>query len=306
MKGYIGFKNGLINGEQKYIENTVIEDEAGIVFYRLPHHLVEHYDFAKDFEFAEVEALDEVHTDDNEKFVTTKLKIGKKISFAELCERSVPEIFATFEFDKKIKEAKKSKKNCSGDYGVASAGNYGAANTGDYGAAKAGDNGAANAGDWGAASAGFCGAAKAGKHGAANAGNYGAANAGEFGVANVGRGGVANAGKGGVANAGRGGAANAGNYGAAIVLGDGVANAGNCGVAIVRENGKASVEQDGAAVAFDGWAKGEIGAVLLLIETDDISNIKHAKMLFVDGEIVKPDTYYRLKDGEVIEMEESK
>ena len=106
MKGYIGLKNGLINGEQKYIENTVIEDEAGIVFYRLPHHLVEHYDFAKDFEFAEVEALDEVHTDDNEKFVTTKLKIGKKISVAELCKRSVPEFFEAFEFDKKIEEAK--------------------------------------------------------------------------------------------------------------------------------------------------------------------------------------------------------
>ena len=39
---------------------------------------MEHYDFAKDFEFAEVEALDEVHKDDNEKFVTTKLKIARK------------------------------------------------------------------------------------------------------------------------------------------------------------------------------------------------------------------------------------
>ena len=110
MKGYIGLKNGLINGEQKYIENTVIEDEAGIVFYRLPHHLVEHYDFAKDFEFAEVEALDEVHTDDNEKFVTTKLKIGKKISVAELCKRSVPEFFEAFEFDRKMKKRNKQKK----------------------------------------------------------------------------------------------------------------------------------------------------------------------------------------------------
>ena len=229
MKGYIGFKNGLINGEQKYIENTVIEDEAGIVFYRLPHHLVEHYDFAKDFEFAEVEALDEVHTDDNEKFVTTKLKIGKKISVAELCKRSVSEFFEAFEFDKKIEEAKQTA-------------NYGAANAGDYGTANAGD------------------------YGTANAGNCGVANAGDYGAA----------------------------------------NAGDCGVAIVRENGKASVKPGGAAVAFDGWAKGEIGAVLLLIETDDSSNIKHAKMLFVDGEIVKPDTYYRLEDGEVIEMEESK
>ena len=157
MKGYIGFKNGLINGEQKYIENTVIEDEAGIVFYRLPHHLVEHYDFAKDFEFAEVEALDEVHTDDNEKFVTTKLKIGKKISVAELCKRSVSEFFEAFEFDKKIEEAKQTA-------------NYGAANAGDYGTA--------NAGDYGTANAGYCGAANAGDNGAANAGEGGVASAG--------------------------------------------------------------------------------------------------------------------------------
>ena len=317
MKGYIGFKNGLINGEQKYIENTVIEDEAGIVFYRLPHHLVEHYDFAKDFEFAEVEALDEVHTDDNEKFVTTKLKIGKKISVAELCKRSVPEFFEAFEFDKKIEEAKQTANYGAanagdygtanaGDYGTANAGNCGVANAGDYGAANAGDCGAARAGRFGAAKAGNCGAANAGGYGTANAGYCGAANAGDNGAANAGEGGVANAGDRGVANAGYCGAANAGDYGAANAGEGGVASAGNCGVAIVRENGISSVRTGGTAVAFDGWAKGEIGTVLILIETDDSSNIKHAKMLFVDGEIVKPDTYYRLEDGEVIEMEESK
>ena len=298
MKGYIGFKNGLINGEQKYIENTVIEDEAGIVFYRLPHHLVEHYDFTKDFEFSEVETLDEVHTNDNEKFVTTKLKIGKKISVAELCKRSVPEFFAAFEFDRKIEEAKQTKESCSGNFGAANAGNYGAANAGDYGVSNAGIYGAASAGICGAANAGDCGAANAGNFGAANAGNYGAANAGECGAANAGNFGAASAGCCGVANVGDCGAANAGVFGAA--------SAGNCGVAIVRENGISSIKTGGAAVAFDGWAKGEIGAVLLLIETDDSSNIKHAKMLFVDGEIVKPDTYYRLKNGEVIEKEKSK
>ena len=235
MKGYKGFNKGLICRGKQYAEDTVFEEESAVIcktgmhFCELPHQVFQYYKPGSGNEFAEVEALDEVQTDDNEKFVTTKLKIGKKISVAELCKRSVPEFFEAFEFDKKIEEAKQTA-------------NYGAANAGDYGTANAG----------------YCGAANAGDNGAANAGE------------------------------------------------GGVASAGNCGVAIVRENGISSVRTGGAAVAFDGWAKGEIGAVLILIETDDSSNIKHAKMLFVDGEIVKPDTYYRLEDGEVIEMEESK
>ena len=159
MKGYIGFKNGLINGEQKYIENTVIEAEDGIIFWKLPNQIFDFCAPMYGLEFAEIETLDEVHKvkDEGETYITTKLKIGKKISVAELCKRSVPEFFEAFEFDKKIEEAKQSKENCSGDYGVASADNCGAANAGNYGAANAGDYGTANAGYKGVANAGYCG-----------------------------------------------------------------------------------------------------------------------------------------------------
>ena len=142
---------------------------------------------------------------------------------------------------------------------------------------NAGDYGAANAGNFGAANAGYKGVANAGYKGAANAGDYGAANAGNFGAAN--------AGNRGAANAGNFGAANAGDYGAA--------NAGNCGAAIVRTNGR---------------VKGGLGCVLVA------RNVKwnNGKGRFdvtdwaagiVDGNKIKADTWYRLQDGKLVEVE---
>ena len=118
----------------------------------------------------------------------------------------------------------------------------------------------------------------AGYRGAANVDCYGAANAGDCGAANV----------------GDYGAANAGRYGAA--------NAGRYGAAIVREDGSASVGKSGVAVAFNGQARGRLGAVIVLIESDDDRNAINAKSYIVDGEKVKADTYYRLKSGRRVEV----
>ena len=127
-----------------------------------------------------------------------------------------------------------------------------------------------------------------------NAGYRGAANAGYRGAANAGDRGAANAGDGGAANAGYCGAANAGHCGAA--------NAGDNGAAIVREDGFASVGKSGVAVAFDGQAKGSLGAVIVLVESDDDGNVINAKSYIVDGEKVKADTYYRLKNDRRVEV----
>ena len=134
----------------------------------------------------------------------------------------------------------------------------------------------------------------AGNCGAANAGDGGVANAGDYGAANAGYRGAANAGYGGAANAGDGGAANAGDCGAA--------NAGDRGAAIVREDGSASVGKSGVAVAFNGQAKGSLGAVIVLIESDNNGTVINAKSYIVDGEKVKADTYYRLKGGRRVEV----
>ena len=332
MKGYKGFEKGLVCRGKLYAENTVFEEDkaeicnSGMHFCELPHQVFEHYSPGENHEFAEVEALDEAFTDDNRKYCTKKLKIGTKISAFDICKISVNAFFEKFDFNNKINKAKGSKENnagnCgaanAGDYGAANAGDYGAANAGNCGAANAGDGGVANAGDYGAANAGYRGAANAGYGGAANAGdggaanagdcgaanagNYGAANAGYRGAANAGNYGAANAGHCGAANAGDCGAANAGNYGAANAGDCGAANAGDRGAAIVREDGSASVGKSGVAVAFNGQAKGSLGAVIVLIESDNNGTVINAKSYIVDGEKVKADTYYRLKGGRRVEV----
>ena len=146
----------------------------------------------------------------------------------------------------------------------ATAGDYGAATAGNYGAATAGDSGAATAGDYGAATVGYRGAATAGNYGAATAGNSGAATAGDNG------------------------AATAGNYGAATA------------------RGKASTGSNGLSVARgkNVQVKGGIGAILVIAEErDDTYDIVDWKAVVVDGEVVKADTWYRLGNGELVEVD---
>jgi hypothetical protein len=154
----------------------------------------------------------------------------------------------------------------------ATAGYRGAATAGDSGAATAGDRGAATAGDSGAATADYRGAATAGSYGAATAGSYGAATAGDRGAA----------------TAGYRGAATAGDSGAATSRGS--VSVGNNGVGLVRGN----------AIK----AKGGLGAVLVIaVENDNNFDLKEWKAFVVDGETVKADTWYTLRNGKLVEDE---
>ena len=129
--------------------------------------------------------------------------------------------------------------------------------------------------------------ATAGKYGAATAGNRGAATAGEYGAATAGTRGAATAGNCGAATAGNRGAATAGEYGAATSRG--CAAVGAQGLAVARGN--------------DVKVKGGIGSVLVLCEEEHFSaNIKEWKVVVVDGDAVKADTWYKLEDGEVKEV----
>ena len=122
----------------------------------------------------------------------------------------------------------------------------------------------ATAGNRGAATAGDCGAATAGNRGAATAGDYGAATAGNRG------------------------AATAGDYGAATA------------------RGKASTGSNGLSVARgkNVQVKGGIGAILVIAEEkEDTYDIVDWKAVVVDGEVVKADTWYRLENGELVEVD---
>mgnify|MGYP004542611507 CR=1 FL=1 len=259
MKGYKGFKKGLICDGKQYAENAVFKKDAaelikngekGMRFCALPHEVFEYYSPGENHEFAEVEVLDEPEEGAGNALYSKELRIGKKISGFDMAQISVDAFFEKFDFYGKIARAESVEGAANaGNWGAANAGYHGVANVGDYGAANAGDYGAANAGYQGAAIAGHQGAANAGHQGAANAGHQGAANAGYQGVANAGHQGAANVGHQGAANAGNWGAANAGNRGAANVGYQGAANAGNWSAANAGDWGAANAGYHGVANA---------------------------------------------------------
>ena len=115
----------------------------------------------------------------------------------------------------------------------------------------------------------------------------------------------ATAGDSGAATAGNYGAATAGDYGAATAGYRGAATAGYRGAATSR--GKSEVGNNGLAVARGNnvKVKGGIGSILVIAEENaDDYDIADWKAVIVDGENVKADTWYCLKDGELCEVEE--
>ena len=131
--------------------------------------------------------------------------------------------------------------------------------------ATAGDSGAATAGNRGAATAGDSGAATAGNRGAATAGNRGAATAGYRGAATAGDSGAATAG----------------------------------GRVSVGENGVGTVRGD------DVMIRGGKGAMLTIaVESKTSFDIVAWGSFVIDGKMYKPDTWYTLRNGEIVEAEE--
>lgn len=96
-------------------------------------------------------------------------------------------------------------------------------------------------------------------------------------------------------------ATNTGDWSAATNTGDWSAatNTGNWSAA--TNTGK-----DGVAVSWGrcGKARGEKGCYLVLAEYDDSNNLVCAKMEKVDGERIKENTFYTLKNGEFAVAEE--
>ena len=136
MKGYKAFEKGLICKGKQYAENTVFEEDKAVVcekgmhFCKNPFDVLDYYplvDSKGEFsDFAEVEALDEPVTDDNKKFCSKKLKIGAKLSFSKFVEA-----MASFEFEKidetKVKTTKEDNAQIgsSGDHAqIGSSGYY--------------------------------------------------------------------------------------------------------------------------------------------------------------------------------------
>ena len=107
------------------------------------------------------------------------------------------------------------------------------------------------------------------------------------------------------ATAGDSGAATAGDSGAATAGDSGAATAGYRGAATSR--GASASGANGLSVARGNnvRVKGGLGAVLVIAEEQsDSYEIKEWKAAVVDGETIKADTWYTLKDGEFMEVKD--
>lgn len=68
-----------------------------------------------------------------------------------------------------------------------------------------------------------------------------------------------------------------------------------------KVTGKQSVA---VATGYQSKASGALGCWIVLAEWNDDSEIIEMKMARVDGEKIKPDTWYQIKGGEFVEVEE--
>ena len=72
-----------------------------------------------------------------------------------------------------------------------------------------------------------------------------------------------------------------------------------------RDGRASAVGTQCIAVAWgqDSLAKGTLGNWIVVSERDDSGDIVDAKLARVDGEIIKPDTWYTLRNGKIMEAE---
>ena len=155
MKGYKGFRKGLICKSKQYAENTIFEEsEANIcVFCKNPMDVLDYYPLIDNngemCEFSEVEAMDETLTNDEKKYCTKKLKIGARLSLVEFIKAS---------FDVTYRQIKEEVDNVSEKENVV-----------DNAKLAGGDNAKLAGGDWATLAGGY-GAKLAGGNGAKLAG----------------------------------------------------------------------------------------------------------------------------------------
>ena len=299
MKAFKGFNKDLTCRGYQYEEGKEFHTEraeccdTGFHACEYPLDCFGYYDPAHSV-YHEVELSGEMdRSGDNTKVCATDIKIGARLSIAGLVKMAID-----FTMSKVNKEAGSDER-----HGFASA-------TGDYGASSA-------TGNCGASSAtGNCGASSAtGDYGASSAtGNYGASSAtGDYGASS--------------ATGYKGASSATGDYGASSATGNcGASSAtGNCGASSATGYKGASSVSDptGVAVAWghEARAKGCKGAHLILSDwrfigekywdgsykdmyNKDNWELTGAKMVVVDGEKIKEDTYYRCIEGEIVEVTE--
>ena len=294
MKGYKGFRKGLICKDKQYAENTIFEEpEAnicvnGMHFCKNPMDVLDYYPLIDNngemCEFSEVEALDETLTNDEKKYCTKKLKIGARLSLAEFIKAS---------FDVTYQQIKEEVDNVSEKENVVDnatlAGGNGSKLAGGNRTTLAGGNRTTLAGGNGSKLAGGDWAKLAGGNGSKLAGGYGSKLAGGNGSKLAGGDWAKLAGGNEATLAGGDWAKLAGGNRSKLAGGYEATLAGGKHSIMVSENG--------------GKAKGGIGSVIVMVERNDEGEIVNYKAIQIDGDTYKEDTWYRLENGEIKEVE---
>ena len=288
IKSYKGFNKNMTCRGFQYEEGKEYEEEIvevcdhGFHVCEYPLDCLNYY-YPNESVYHEVEQSGEIqkHNDDT-KVASTKIKIGAEISIAGLVKAAIEYTVKRVKKDAESDE-KHGASSATGDYGASSA-------TGDCGASSAtGDYGASSAtGDYGASSAtGYYGASSAtGYKGASSATGY------------------------------KGASSATGDYGASSAT-------GTCGASSATGYCGASSAEDKDAVAvawgYKSKAKGVLGAFLVFADWEytgseddteyDRNNqsawvLNGAKMVQVDGENIKPNTWYTIENGEIAEVSE--
>ena len=286
MKGYKGFNKGLICRDKQYAENTVFEEKEanicqnGMHFCKSPFDILDYYPiFDEDGEcneFAEVEALDEIKTDDNKKFCTRKLKIGGKINFADFINLGVEYI--------KEKTMKEFNNDEDGDYAkIGSSGDYAKiGSSGNYAKIGSSGNGVQIGSSGDGVQIGSSGdGAKIGSSGdGAKIGSSG------DGVQ------IGSSGDGVQIGS-------SGNYAKIGSSGDGVqiGSSGNDSVVMCAGMNNSAKAKKGSWITLSEWkySKEKGRCVPVCVKTEQ-----------VDGERIKEDTFYKLIDGEFEEVKRLK
>ena len=289
MKGYKGFDKDFKCRGKQYAENTTFEEDSaeicksGMHFCENPFDVFRYYPPADDNgnlnTFAEVESIDDLHTDDTQKYCTKKLHIGAKLSLGEFVKVGVDFILS------KVKNTETN----TGDYSAST-------NTGDCSAStNTGYRSAStNTGDYSASTnTGYCSAStNTGYRSAStNTGDYSASTNTGYCSASTNTGDYSASTNTGYCSA----STNTGYRSAST-------NTGYCSAS--RVEGKESVAM---AIGYQSKAAGALGCWIVLAEWDDnaehIINVKSHK---VDGRIIKPDVFYKLKNGKFVICKEDR
>ena len=98
-------------------------------------------------------------------------------------------------------------------------------------------------------------------------------------------------------------ATNTGDYSAATNTGDFSAATNTGDFSAAKVEGKESIA---IVTGKDSKACGALGCWLVLAERNECNDVIEVKAVRVDGETIKENTWYKLKDGQIIETEEWK